>query len=72
MSLKLPRHWDFSTFKAETVRIGESDQPWCVHGVAFVVIRSRPAPWTVLIDVHAEEVQLKRSRIGQTVTMAVV
>lgn len=35
MSLKLPRHWDFSTFKAETVRIGESDQPWCVHGPRY-------------------------------------
>lgn len=32
MSLKLPRHWDFSTFKAETVRMGECDQPWCLHG----------------------------------------
>lgn len=35
MSLKIPRHWDFSTFKAETVRIGESDQPCCVHGPAM-------------------------------------
>lgn len=39
MSLKIPRHWDFSTFKAETVRIGEFDQPCCVHGPAILCER---------------------------------
>lgn len=35
MSLKLPRNWDFSTFKAETARIGKQNGGWTFARVGF-------------------------------------